>query len=151
MIDSKVKMVDVSSKPPVVREAEAEGIIVLKPETVRFIKEGKVEKGDVESVATVAAILAVKNTPNIVPLCHPIPIHGVKVSFSYGEDYVKVSVKVKSVGVTGVEMEALTGASAALLAIWDMVKQYEKDEEGQYPYTKIKEIRVVEKKKMPTV
>ncbi|MCX8195535.1 MAG: cyclic pyranopterin monophosphate synthase MoaC [Acidilobaceae archaeon] len=138
-------MVDVSLKPAVHREAAASGKILLKPETVRRIKEGKVEKGNVEAVASTAAILAVKGTPQILPLCHPIPISSVKVSFEYGEDYVKVRVEVKSKAETGVEMEALTGASVALLTIWDMVKAYEKDEEGQYPSTRICDV-VVERK-----
>ncbi|MEB3844806.1 MAG: cyclic pyranopterin monophosphate synthase MoaC [Desulfurococcales archaeon] len=142
-----VRMVDISPKPPLVREAVAEGTIRLRPETVERIRQGRIEKGDVLSVATVAAVLAVKNTPNIIPLCHPIPIHNVKVDYELGRETVTVRVKVKTKAETGVEMEALTGVSAALLTIWDMVKKYEKDEEGQYPETRISNIRVLSKVK----
>lgn len=143
-------MVDISEKPVSLREAVARGRIVLKPETVKLIREKKVEKGDVESVASVAAILAVKRTPELIPLCHPIPISHVDVDFSYGEDYVEVAVAVKSKAETGVEMEALAGVVAALLAVWDMVKKYEKDERGQYPTTRIEWVRVESKIKAPT-
>lgn len=140
-------MVDVSGKPVVPRRAVARGRIRLRPETVRLIREGRVEKGDVLSVASVAAVMAVKETPRIVPLCHPIPIHAVRTSFDLGPDYVEVTVEVVTKAETGVEMEALTGAAAALLAVWDMVKKYEKDEEGQYPVTRIEFIRVERKEK----
>ena len=142
-----VRMVDISGKEPVYREAVARGRIRLRRETVERIRSGRVEKGDVESVARVAAIMAVKKTPEIVPLCHPIPITGVDVGIEYGEDSVEVEVRVRTTYKTGVEMEALTGVTAALLAIWDMVKKYEKDEEGQYPYTRIEDVRVVRKVK----
>jgi len=144
-------MVDITSKEVTYREATAEGIIKLKRETIRMIKEGKIEKGDVFSVATIAAILAVKNTPNIIPLTHNIPITSIKVNYEFiGEDSILVRVTVKTTAKTGVEMEALTGVSAALLTIWDMVKKYEKDERGQYPTTVITNIRVVHKIKKPT-
>jgi cyclic pyranopterin phosphate synthase len=143
----QVSMVDITRKDVVYREATASGRIILKEETVKRIREGLVEKGDVESVASIAAILAVKNTPGILPLCHPIPITGVNVNFSYGSDYVEVRVTVKAKAETGVEMEALTGAAVALLTIWDMVKKYEKDEEGQYPYTRIVDLKVESKVK----
>ncbi|MDM7275505.1 MAG: cyclic pyranopterin monophosphate synthase MoaC [Thermoprotei archaeon] len=142
-------MVDITLKEPVYREAIASGRIVLKPETVKMIREKTVEKGDVESVASIAAILAVKNTPQILPLCHPIPVTAVNVDFNYGENYVEVNVKVKTKAETGVEMEAITGVAAALLTVWDMVKKYEKDERGQYPTTRITDIRVLSKTKNP--
>ncbi|MCE4599865.1 MAG: cyclic pyranopterin monophosphate synthase MoaC [Desulfurococcales archaeon] len=141
----QARMIDITSKPIVYREAIASGRIYLKEDTVKAIREGKIEKGDVEQVATVAAILAAKKTPEILPLCHPIPLTSVKVDYRYGDNYVEVTVKVKANAKTGVEMEALTSVSAALLTIWDMVKQYEKDEKGQYPTTFIKDIRVIEK------
>jgi len=150
-LNVRVAMVDITSKEVTYREAIAEGIIKLKRETIRMIKEGKIEKGDVFSVATIAAILAVKNTPNIIPLTHNIPITSVKVNYEFiGEDSILVRVTVKTTAKTGVEMEALTGVSAALLTIWDMVKKYEKDERGQYPTTVITNIRVVHKIKKPT-
>ncbi|HDI86213.1 MAG TPA: cyclic pyranopterin monophosphate synthase MoaC [Candidatus Korarchaeota archaeon] len=140
-------MVDVTGKGDVFRVAWARGFIRLTEESLRRIREGRVEKGDVYSVAKVAAILAVKRTPELVPLCHPIPITGVEVDVQALDDGVEVEVTVKSVGKTGVEMEALAGVSAALLAVWDMVKKYEKDERGQYPHTRIERIEVVEKEK----
>lgn len=140
-------MIDVTGKPDVVRTAVAMGSIKLKPETVKLVRDGRVEKGDVEEAAKIAAILAVKNTPGILPYCHPIPVTSVKVGFTYGEDHVTVTVEVKATYKTGVEMEALTGVSAALLTIWDMVKKYEKDEEGQYPHTAITDVRVAKKSK----
>ncbi len=142
-------MVDITGKEEVYRQATAYGRIRLREETVARIREGRVEKGDVEAVARVAAILAVKKTPELVPLCHPIPITGVEVELRAEGGSVEVWVTVKTTAKTGVEMEALVGVSAALLAIWDMVKKYEKDERGQYPYTAIEEVRVVEKVKVP--
>ena len=138
-------MIDVTRKPVSYREATAMGRIRLKPDTIKAIVEGRVEKGDALQIASIAAIMAVKKTPEIVPLCHPLPITGVNVDFNIGEDYIEVTVNVKTKAETGVEMEALTGASAALLAIWDTVKKYEKDDAGQYPHTFIEEIRVIEK------
>ncbi len=138
-------MVDIHAKRPILRIAKAEGAIYLKPETIELIRRRKIEKGDVISVSTVSAIMAAKNTPQILPLCHPIPIENVNVEFELHKDKVKVIVTVKSTSKTGVEMEALTAVSAALLCIWDMVKKYEKDKLGQYPYTRIEYIRVLEK------
>ncbi len=142
-----VKMVDVGGKEPVDREAAASGTLVLKPSTIDRIRTNQLEKGDALGVARVAAIQAVKHTPDIILLCHPIPIEHVAVEFSFGAAEVKVTVKVKAHARTGVEMEALTGASAALLAIWDMTKKYEKDSSGQYPSTSMNDIRVLEKRK----
>ncbi|MHA1582521.1 MAG: cyclic pyranopterin monophosphate synthase MoaC [Candidatus Baldrarchaeia archaeon] len=140
-----VKMVEIGEKPDVLRIAKARGTIRLRESTVQRILKGEIKKGDVVSVAQLAAIMAVKKTPEIVPLCHPIPITGVDVNFSFEENRVIVEVEVRSVGKTGVEMEALTGVSAALLAVWDMVKAYEKDEKGEYPSTVIEEIKVLKK------
>lgn len=142
-----VKMIDISEKDMVHREAEATGKISLKRETVEAIKAGKVKKGDPLSVAEVASILAVKRTPEAIPLCHPIPITSVKTEFQMGCDHVEATCRVSAEYKTGVEMEALAGVTAALLTIWDMVKYMEKDEKGQYPSTAITGIRVVEKRK----
>jgi cyclic pyranopterin phosphate synthase len=141
-------MVDISAKEDVVRIATAEGFIRLKESTVKAIKEGKVPKGDVLNTATIAGILAVKKTPELIPMCHPIPITSVSVEFELQSNGVKAICTVKSIGKTGVEMEALTGVSVALLTVWDMVKALEKDESGNYPHTAIEYIRVVEKVKM---
>jgi len=141
-------MVDITGKTTTYREAQAEGIIRLKPDTVRKIIEGRIEKGDVFTVSRIAAINAVKKTPDLIPLCHNIPITHVNVDFDViGNDRIMVRVTVKTSAKTGVEMEALAGVSTALLNIWDMVKKYEKDEQGQYPDTLIEYIRVVYKKK----
>jgi cyclic pyranopterin phosphate synthase len=140
-----VKMVDVSRKRKVYREATAEGKIYLKPETIQAIRERRIEKGDVLTVAGLAALNAVKKTSELLFHCHPLEITWIEPEFRLGDDSITVSVRVKSSGRTGVEMEALTGVSAALLAVWDMVKALEKDEHGQYPFTRISDIRVVEK------
>lgn len=143
----KIQMVEIREKPVVYRSAIASGEIFLKEKTIKAIKNNKIKKGDVLTTAQIAAINAVKNTPSIIPLCHPIQITGVDLDFEIKKDKIKVNVKVTSEGKTGVEMEALTGVSAALLTIWDMVKSVEKDEKGQYPTTKISNIKVVEKRK----
>jgi len=141
-------MVDITAKPEIYREATARGRIKLRPETVRLIKEGSVEKGDPIYAAKIAGILAAKNTPALIPLCHPIPITNVDINVKIvDESTLEVEATVKSRAQTGVEMEALVAASMALLTIWDMVKKYEKDFEGQYPYTSIQDIRVVKKVK----
>ena len=138
---------EITEKPVVGRRAAASGIIRLKGSTVESIREGGVKKGDVLTVARVAAIQAVKEAPRTIPMCHPIPITGVDVDFVLLPAAVIATVAVTSVGRTGVEMEALAGVSAALLNVWDMVKYLEKDGTGNYPSTSIEEIRVVEKRK----
>ena len=145
--DDKAQMVDISGKNEVTREATASGKIYLRPETLAAIREGNVVKGNVLATARVAATLSVKNTATIIPMCHPIPISSIAVDFADGDGFIESTVVVKMTGKTGVEMEALTGVSVALLTIWDMVKSAEKDAQGQYPVTRITDIRVVEKKK----
>ena len=141
-------MVDITHKPVVHREAVAEGVIKLRRETIRRVLEGRVEKGDVFTAASLAGILAAKKTPELIPLCHPIPINKVDVKCEViDEERVKCVARVVTDAKTGVEMEALTAVTIALLTVWDMVKKYEKDERGQYPYTRIEYVRVVEKKK----
>ncbi len=143
----KAKMVDIGEKKDVLRTAEARGRIRLKPDTLRRIREGMIDKGDVVAAAQIAGILAAKRTPELIPLCHPIPITSVDVNVEAGDFFVEVKATVRSMGKTGVEMEALTAVSIALLVIWDMCKQYEKDERGQYPETVIEEVRVTSKLK----
>lgn len=140
-----MSMVDVSGKPEVHREAKAKGLIKLKPETLKIIREGKVEKGDVFSVAKVAGILAAKNTCNLIPLCHPLPLTNVELHLRIVNDGVEVESTIKTKAQTGVEMEALVAVSIALLAVWDMTKQYEKDRSGQYPSTVIENVHVTSK------
>jgi cyclic pyranopterin phosphate synthase len=142
-----MSMVDISEKPDVFREATARGEIQLKQKTLRLIKENRVEKGDVLSLAKVAGILAAKKTSEIIPLCHPLALSTVNVKIEALDSRVAVEARVKAFGKTGVEMEALTAVSVALLTIWDMTKQYEKDAEGQYPATVIKDVRVLRKVK----
>ena len=141
-------MVDVTSKPEIYREAKAKGTIKLKSETIRLIREGKIEKGDPFQVAKVAGILAAKNTSSLIPLCHPLPLTGVEVELQIvNNSKVKVETTVKTRAQTGVEMEALAAAATALLTVWDMTKQYEKDAQGQYPHTSIQNLHVVSKVK----
>ncbi|MBS1263770.1 MAG: putative cyclic pyranopterin monophosphate synthase [Methanonatronarchaeales archaeon] len=142
-----VRMVDVGGKEEVRREAAASGRIILGEGTLRLIEAGGVEKGNVFATTRVAAVQAVKETWDDIPLCHPIPISGVDVHLSIEDDYVRVEVTVRSVGRTGVEMEALNGVARGLLTVWDMVKSVEKDAEGQYPETVITDVRVERKVK----
>lgn len=140
-------MIDISEKPTVKRKAKAKGEIKLKKETIKAIKEGKVKKGDALTVARVAGINAVKNTHIIIPMCHPVPVSSVNIDFDVKEISIICTCEVKAEHKTGVEMESLTGVTVALLTIWDMVKYLEKDENGQYPETRIMNIEVVEKVK----
>jgi cyclic pyranopterin phosphate synthase len=140
-------MVDITEKPPVFRKATASGSIRLRRATIEMIKNGQVKKGDVLTTARLAAVLAVKDTPRLIPLCHLISITGLDVNFEVEPERIRAIVTVTSFGKTGVEMEALTGVSVALLNVWDMVKYLEKDETGNYPETEIDEIKVLEKRK----
>jgi len=139
-------MIDISEKDIIPRIAKASGRIKLKRETIKKIRDNSVKKGDVLTIAKIAAINAVKKVPDLIPLCHPIPLTNIEVDFNIENDtIINVSCTVKSVARTGVEMEALTGVNIALLNIWDVVKMYEKDEKGQYPSTIIYDIKVDEK------
>lgn len=140
-------MIDVSGKETVARKAVAAGIIKLKASTVDAIGQGKIKKGDPLTVGEIAAILAVKNTPELIPLCHNIPIGKAHVEYTLGETTIEARCTVTTYAKTGVEMEALAGVTVALLNIWDMTKYLEKDEDGQYPDTRISDIRVIEKVK----
>jgi cyclic pyranopterin phosphate synthase len=145
--NDRAQMVDISGKADVIREATATGKIFLKEETLDAIRKGTIIKGNVLATARVAATLSVKNTPSLIPMCHAIPISAIAVDFTEEKEFIKATVNVKSTGKTGVEMEALVGVSVALLTIWDMVKSAEKDKDGQYPVTRIEDIRVIEKRK----
>ena len=142
-----ITMIDVSGKEIVHREAEASGRINLKPETIEKIRSGDIKKGDPLPAAEVACILAVKKTPELLPLCHPIPITSVDAAFHVADDHIEARCRVTADYKTGVEMEALTGVTVALLTIWDMVKYLEKDTDGQYPSTVITDVKVTEKRK----
>jgi len=142
-------MVDISNKPETYREATATGTIKLKTETIRLIKEGKTEKGDPIRTAKIAGILAAKKSSSLIPLCHPLPLTNIEIEITTGNDSkIHVTSTVKTRAQTGVEMEALTATAVSLLTIWDMVKQYEKDAEGQYPFTAIENIHVLKKIKL---
>ena len=139
-------MIDISEKDSIMRIATASGKIYLKIETIERIKNKNLKKGDVFTIAKIAAINAVKKVPDLIPLCHPIPIDSIDIEFNYEDDnIIKVICTVKSISKTGVEMEALMGVNIALLNIWDIIKMYEKDTEGQYPQTAISEVKVIEK------
>ena len=139
-------MVDVSAKPEIFREATATGTIKLRPETILLIKEGKIAKGDPLYTSKIAGILAAKKCSELVPLCHPLPLTKVEVDAKVADkSTVEVTAVVKTKAQTGVEMESLTAVSVALLTVWDMTKQYEKDSSGQYPSTAIENIHVVRK------
>lgn len=122
-------------------------MIKLRQETIDAIREGGIEKGNVLAVARVAAIQAVKRTWDTLPMCHQIPITGIDVGFDIGDTSITARVEVRSVARTGVEMDALHGASIALLTIWDMVKSAEKDRSGNYPFNEIYGLKVVAKEK----
>ena len=141
------KQVDISKKPVVYREATASGRIKLRPGTIHLIQKGSLEKGDPLALASTAAILAVKSTPSIVALAHPLKVERTEPVVKLGKYWVEVTVTVGAHEKTGVEMEALTAVSAALLNVWDVVKAYEKDSKGQYPSTVIERIRVTNKVK----
>jgi len=116
------RMVDVTQKPDTQREAVARGVVRMKVSTLDLLKRGEVAKGDVLAVAQLAGIMAAKQTPNLIPLCHPILIGDVKVEFNLGNDTVEITTTVKSSGKTGVEMEALTATAVTALTIYDMCK-----------------------------
>jgi cyclic pyranopterin phosphate synthase len=144
---SKIKMVDIGNKAIVKRIAIAEGKIKLKESTIRAIKEQKIKKGDPLDIATTAGLTGAKRTSDLIPLCHPIPITNIDISFRLGLTTITARCEVKAEYKTGVEMEALVGVTNSLLTIWDMTKYLEKDKEGQYPGTRIYGIRVVRKEK----
>ncbi len=122
----KANMVDVSHKPMQLRVAKAKGHIKLQNETLRLIKEDQMNKGDVLTTAELAGIQAAKNTASLIPLCHPLMLSKVEVSAEIAEEGVEVRSMVKTTGQTGVEMEALTAVSVALLTVYDMCKAVDK-------------------------
>jgi cyclic pyranopterin phosphate synthase len=122
----EANMVDVGSKPDQERVAKASGKIYLQKKTLDFIKNNSIEKGDIYSVARIAGIQAAKNTFSLIPLCHQLQLTKIAVDFSMEEDGISVFSLVKCTGKTGVEMEALTAVSIALLTIYDMCKAVDK-------------------------
>ena len=140
-------IVEIGSKPVVQRKATATGLLRLKAETKQAILDKQVKKGDVLEASTIAAIQAVKETPRIIPHCHPIPLEGCKVDWAWEGTSLRCTVHVTAHYKTGIEMEAITGVSAGLLCALDMIKSYEKDEQGQYPTASISDLKIIEKRK----
>ncbi|WP_041455002.1 cyclic pyranopterin monophosphate synthase MoaC [Anaerolinea thermophila] len=133
-------MVDVSGKPDTERTAIARGEVVLRPETLALIRQGLMKKGDVLGVAQIAGILGAKKTSELIPLCHPLPLHQVDVKLELDDALpgVRITALARTTGKTGVEMEALTAVAVAALTVYDMVKAVEKG-------ARIHNIRLVEK------
>ena len=127
--EGRAKMVDVSDKEVSVRIAKAQCSVEVTEEIYTAITEGQIKKGDVLSVAQVAGIMAAKNTHQIIPMCHPLSLSGVDISFSWATEegfFLNIVTEIKTKGQTGVEMEALTAASAAALTVYDMCKALDK-------------------------
>ena len=120
------RMVDVGGKPQTARSATAEGRIRMAPSTLQAVREGSGPKGDVLAAARIAGIMAAKKTGELIPLCHPLALDAVTVEFAFEDDAIAVVARASLTGRTGVEMEALTAASIALLTIYDMAKALEK-------------------------
>ena len=141
-IDSsgRPRMVDVSGKPDTQREAVAKGVVRMKASTLDLIKKGPMPKGDVLAVAQLAGIMAAKQTPHLIPLCHPILIGDIRVEFNLDEEenIIGITTTVKSVGKTGVEVEALTATAVAALTIYDMCKAVDRG-------MRIENIRLIKK------
>jgi cyclic pyranopterin monophosphate synthase len=116
------RMVDVASKPATAREATAEGTITMSQEALTAIRDGTTKKGDVLAVARIAGIMAAKKTSDLIPLCHPIALSSVTVDFVLSDATITVTAIARATGPTGVEMEALTAVSTALLTLYDMAK-----------------------------
>ncbi len=131
-------MIDVGEKRITKRKAMAKGEVLLSSETIELIREGKIPKGDVLNCARVAAVLAVKRTPELIPMCHPLQITHSKIDFDVGENEIKIKAEVSAVDRTGVEMEALTAVAVAALTIYDMCKAVDKT-------TEISHIRLLRK------
>lgn len=127
--EGRAKMVDVSEKVDTVREAVAMGYVSMKKETIEKIKEGTISKGDVLAVAQVGGIMGAKNTPQIIPMCHPIMISGCDINFKldFENNRVEIVATTKTVGKTGIEMEALTAVTTAALTIYDMCKAIDRE------------------------
>jgi cyclic pyranopterin phosphate synthase len=122
----EISMVDVSAKPESVREAQAEGKILLKPETLLLIESNQIAKGNVLATARIAGIQAAKQTPSLIPLCHQLLLHHVDVEFRHLAEGLQIIASVRTIGKTGAEMEALTAVSVAALTIYDMCKAVDK-------------------------
>jgi len=139
--DGAAHMVDVGAKPDTERVAVAAGEVAMRPETLRLIRDGMLKKGDVLAVARIAGIMAAKRTSELIPLCHPIPLTQVEVELTLDDDAsaIRIRATARTVGKTGVEMEALTAVSIAALTIYDMAKAVDRE-------MHIQNIRLLEKR-----
>jgi cyclic pyranopterin phosphate synthase len=134
-----MKMIDVGAKEKTERVAVARGFVSMSPATVRIVRRGESEKGDVIAAARLAGIMAAKRTPDVVPLCHPIALSGVDVEARTRKGGVEIVATVRTVDRTGVEMEALMAVAAGCLTVYDMLKRYERG-------MRIEEVALLEKK-----
>ena len=123
----KAEMVDVAHKPDQIREAQAEGFIFLNEDTIKLIRENEIKKGDVLAVSEIAGIQSAKKCQELIPLCHNIFLSKIKVNAALEEKGARVESLVRCIGKTGVEMEALTAVSVAMLTIYDMCKAVDKN------------------------
>jgi cyclic pyranopterin phosphate synthase len=137
----RVRMVDIGGKPDTSRTAKAKGEIVMLKDTLELIIAGSIAKGDPLGAAQLAGIMAAKRTSELIPLCHPLPLTQITIDFEFDEELpgIKITASAKTIGKTGVEMEALTAVSVAALTIYDMAKSAEKT-------MRIQNIRLVEKR-----
>lgn len=136
--DGSAHMVDVTDKAVTKRVAQAEGFLVTRPDVVSLLVAGELPKGEALGTARIAGIMAAKRTWELIPLCHPLPITRVTIDFEAGEDRVRIVAEVRTTGVTGVEMEALTAVNVAALTLYDMTKAVDK-------HALITDIRVISK------
>lgn len=123
----RARMVDVSGKAVTYRTARAAGRVWMNPETLEKVRAGQMAKGDVLAVAQVAGIMAAKRTWELIPMCHPLPLTSIDISFAFQDNALDIQAQVKCSGETGVEMEALTAVSAAALTVYDMCKAVQRD------------------------
>jgi cyclic pyranopterin phosphate synthase len=130
----RARMVDITGKPPTERSATASGRVYLRPETLRLIQKGSMAKGDVLAIAQVAGVMAAKQTPNLIPLCHPLLLSGVEMRFNPDPSpdsknlcSIEITAAAKTSGQTGVEMEAMTAVCVAALTIYDMCKSVDRE------------------------
>jgi cyclic pyranopterin monophosphate synthase len=142
---------DVGGKPRVARRAVVTGTLRVSSTTRRAIRARRVEKGDPIAAGELAGLLAMKRTPELIPHCHAVALTSSRIDLGVSPVGVRVRAEAEAVDRTGVEMEALVGASVALLTVWDMVKYLEKDDRGLYPRTSLGPIRVVTKRKGTSV
>jgi len=138
--DGRAQMVDVSGKPPSIRTAVATGKIQLRRETLDLILKDQIAKGNVFATARIAGIQAAKQTAQLIPLCHPLPLGEIKIDIVTSDNFAEVECTARTVAQTGVEMEALTGVAVALLTIYDMCKAGDKE-------MRLSDIRLLKKTK----